>query len=347
VSPNTGALIIGRPTTIGSVNQPHDKSLRASAMAHPNVALIKYWGKRESQTNLPAVGSLSVTLGALRTETTVSFDAALSADLLVLNGVEQPTEQPRLTACMDALRSLAGLVLYARVESENDFPTGAGLASSASGYAALVTAAAAALGIDAHDPRLSDIARIGSGSAPRSLIGGMALLRNAGDGTRCEQVIAPEDWALSVIAAVTTEAPKTTTSRDGMEQSRRTSPYYDAWIATHENDLDLALGYVRERDFMALAELAEHNCLKMHSVMMTTRPPLFYWSPATLAVMHRVVEMRDAGIPVFFTVDAGPQVKAVCETGVAAAVAAELAAVPGVLRLISGELGYAARVVAT
>jgi len=316
-------------------------------MAHPNVALIKYWGKRESQANLPAVGSLSVTLGALRTETTVGFDPALTSDLLVLNGTEQPTEQPRLTACMDALRALAGVGLYARVESDNDFPTGAGLASSASGYAALVTAAAAALGIDADDPRLFDIARIGSGSAPRSLIGGMAVLRNAGDRTQCEQVIAPKDWALSVIVAVTTEAPKTTTSRDGMEQSRRTSPYYDAWIATHQTDLDLAIEYVRDRNFMALAELSEHNCLKMHSVMMTTRPPLFYWSPATLAAMRRITEMRDEGIPVFFTVDAGPQVKAVCETGVAEAVAAELAAVPGVLRLISGELGYASRVVAT
>jgi diphosphomevalonate decarboxylase len=339
--------MIGRPTTIAPVNEPHEKLLRASAMAHPNVALIKYWGKRESQANLPAVGSLSVTLGALRTETTVIFDAELTTDLLVLNGTEQPTEQSRLTACMDALRSLAGLGLYARVESENDFPTGAGLASSASGYAALVTAAAAALGIDADDPRLFEIARIGSGSAPRSLIGGMAVLRNAGDGTRCEQVIAPQDWALSVIAAVTTEAPKTTTSRDGMEQSRLTSPYYDAWLTTHEADLDLAIEYVRDRNFMALADLSEHNCLKMHSVMMTTRPPLFYWSPATLGVMRRIMELRDAGMPVFFTVDAGPQVKAVCETGVAEAVAAELAAVPGVLRLISGELGYAARVVAT
>ena len=238
--------------------------MTATAMAHPNVALIKYWGKRDTSSNLPAVGSLSVTLGALRTETTVRFDESLDTDLLVLNGTEQPAEHPRLMACMDALRELAGRPVFAEVLSDNDFPTGAGLASSASGYAALVTAAAAALGIDAQDPRLLDISRIGSGSAPRSLFGGVAVLRNAGDGTTCEQLIRPEDWSLSVVVAVTTEAAKATTSRDGMEQSRLTSPYYERWIATHEEDMVAAIGFVHDRNFVALAELAEHNCLKMH-----------------------------------------------------------------------------------
>ena len=320
--------------------------MRATAMAHPNVALIKYWGKRVADGNLPAVGSLSVTLGALRTETTVEFDTALAADVLILNGAEQPAEHPRLTACLDALRGLAGREVYARVSSENDFPTGAGLASSASGYAALVTAAAAALGIDAQDPRLFDAARIGSGSAPRSLFGGIALLRTDGDSTACEQVIGPEDWPLSVVVAVTTEAPKTTTSRDGMEQSRRTSPYYGEWLATHESDLSRAVELVHERDFESLGELAEHSCLKMHSVMMTTQPPLLYWAPTTLAVMHRVVELRAAGVPVFYTIDAGPQVKAVCPTAVAGDVESALTGVPGVMRTITGELGYGARIVA-
>jgi len=319
--------------------------MRAVAVAHPNVALIKYWGKREASGNLPAVGSLSMTLSALVTETAIEFDESLDHDVLLLNGVEQPAEDGRLVACMDALRELAGCDLHATVESENDFPTGAGLASSASGYAALVTAAAAALGIDARDPRLIDIARIGSGSAPRSLFGGIVLLENDGDGTVCEQIITPEEWALSVVVAITTEAPKTVTSRDGMEQSRLTSPYYAAWLDTHAHDLCQATGYVRDRDFFALAELAEHNCLKMHSVMMTTRPPLMYWSPSTLAVLRRIGELRADGLPVFFTIDAGPQVKAVCPTEVADDVTAALDAVPGVLRTIAGELGYGARVV--
>ena len=319
--------------------------MRASAIAHPNVALIKYWGKRETATNLPAVGSLSVTLGGLKTETTVEFDGSLKQDALILNGREMPSEQGRLVACLDALRGLAGESRRARVESRNDFPTGAGLASSASGYAALVKAGAAALGLDSAESELLDIARIGSGSAPRSMFGGFVLLTNLEQGTVCEQLLEPRDWPLKVIIAVTAEAGKTVTSRDGMEQSRLTSPYYKRWIATHAEDLERGLECVRDRDFDGLAELAEHNCLKMHSVMMTTRPALLYWSPATLACMHRVVALRGQGVGVFFTIDAGPQVKAVCLPEASEAVSAALLDVPGVLRLISGGLGDGAVVV--
>jgi diphosphomevalonate decarboxylase len=321
--------------------------MRATAIAHPNVALIKYWGKTDTALNLPAVGSLSVTLGALCTETTVEFDAALKQDMLVLDGCEQPLEQGRLQACLNAFRALADCDEHATVTSHNDFPTGAGLASSASGYAAIVTAAAAALGIDRQEfgSQLSDIARIGSGSAPRSLFGGIVLLSLDGSGTSCRQLTTPDEWPLSVVVAVTTEAKKDITSRDGMAQSRFTSPFYAAWIRGHADNLDSGVRHVRERDFSALAELSEHNCLKMHSVMMTTRPPLMYWSPVTLACMQKIRELRADGIPVFFTVDAGPQVKAVCLPEALATVTTALHEVPGVLRIIAGELGEGARVV--
>ena len=319
--------------------------MRASAIAHPNVALIKYWGKRETAANLPAVGSLSVTLGGLKTETTVEFDSSLSQDILILNGQETPSEQGRLVACLDALRALADEPAHARVESRNDFPTGAGLASSASGYAALVKAGAAALGLDSNDAQLLDIARIGSGSAPRSMFGGIVLLQNDDNGTTCEQLLDPADWPLEVIVAVTTEAGKPVTSRDGMEQSRLTSPYYEQWIATHANDLDRGLEFVRNRNFSGLAELAEHNCLKMHSVMMTTKPALMYWSPTTVACMHVIVELRSQGVPVFYTIDAGPQLKAICLPEAAQIVSTALENTPGVLRLISGGLGAGAVVV--
>ena len=319
--------------------------MRASAIAHPNVALIKYWGKREAAANLPAVGSLSVTLGGLRTETTVEFDSSLNQDVLILNGQETPSEQGRLVACLDALRELADSPVHARVESQNDFPTGAGLASSASGYAALVKAGAAALGLNSNESRLLDIARIGSGSAPRSMFGGIVVLQNDDRGTVCKQLLGPTDWPLEVIVAVTTEAGKTVTSRDGMEQSRMTSPYYERWIATHPNDLEMGLEFVRHRNFDGLAELAEHNCLKMHSVMMTTKPPLMYWSPVTLACMHAVVKLRGKGVPVFYTIDAGPQLKAVCLPEAAQTVSATLQNIPGVLRLITGGLGAGACVV--
>jgi diphosphomevalonate decarboxylase len=317
--------------------------MRAVAVAHPNVALIKYWGKRARDGNLPATGSLSLVLGGLATETSVRFDPALRCDHVMLDGHEDPETTRRVTTCLDLLRREAGVSSCAEVSSRNDFPTGAGLASSASGFAALVTAGAGALGLDLEPRRLAEIARSGSGSAPRSLLGGVVLLTNRDATTACEQIAAPADWPLEIVVAVTTAGPKVTSSREGMAQSKATSPYYDSWVQTHAADLDAGVTAVRTRDFAALAELAEHNCLKMHAVMMTTRPPLLYWTPGTLACLHRIQELRGAGVPVFFTVDAGPQVKAVCLPAAAEGVAAALSTVPGVLRILRSPLGEGAR----
>jgi len=318
--------------------------MRAAAIAHPNIALIKYWGKRDVGSNLPAVGSLSVTLDSLETRTTVSFENGLANDRVQLNGREaSPGECARIRACLDSMRGLAGESRRARVESHNNFPTGAGLASSASGFAALVTAAAAATGLDAADPRLPEIARLGSGSAPRSLIGGFVHLGLSDGGTECRQLLAPGAWPLQIIIAVTAQAPKAVSSRDGMELSRKTSPYYDAWVADHRADLDQAVAAVRRRDFEALAEVSEHSCLKMHAVMLASRPPLIYWLPATLACLQRVRALRKGGLPVFATIDAGPQVKAVCLPEAADAVARELESIDGVQHLIVTGLGDGAR----
>ena len=317
--------------------------MRAIAVAHPNVALIKYWGKRARAGNLPATGSLSLVMGGLATETRVQFDAGFRGDRVLLDGRENADTTARVTACLDQLRQEAGVSYGALVESRNDFPTGAGLASSASGFAALVTAGAGALGLHLAPQRLVEIARLGSGSAPRSLLGGIVLLTNRQDTTVCEQVVAPADWPLEIVVAVTTSGPKATSSREGMAQSEKTSPFYDDWVSTHAHDLDAGLAAVRAREFEVLAEIAEHNCLKMHAVMMTTRPPLLYWTPATLACLHRIRELRSAGVPVFFTIDAGPQVKAICLPGAAGDVAAALGTVPGVLRILRSPLGEGAR----
>lgn len=318
--------------------------MRAVAVAHPNVALIKYWGKRARAGNLPATGSLSLVLGGLTTTTSVRFEPGRRGDLVLLDGREDPETSARVTACLDLLRREASVTHGASVESRNDFPTGAGLASSASGFAALVTAGAAALGLSLPAPRLAEIARTGSGSAPRSLQGGLVLLTNRESTTVCEQVATPADWPLEVVIAVTTTGPKAISSREGMARSAQTSPYYDQWVSTHGHDLSAALAAVRDRDFPVLAELAEHNCLKMHAVMQTTLPPLLYWQPATLACLHRIRALRDAGLPVFFTVDAGPQVKAVCLPGAAPEVARELSRLEGVRQVLLSPVGEGARV---
>jgi len=318
--------------------------MRATAIAHPNVALVKYWGKQNSSLNLPATGSLSITLGGLHTRTTVEFDGDLQADRLILEGSEDSAASERMVRCLDKLRSLSGVSQYARVESENDFPTGAGLASSASGFAALTVAAAGALGIQPELQELVRIARLGSGSAPRSLLaGGVYLDIDTEPGeTICSTVLKPQDWPLEVVVAVTSTERKKVSSTSGMEASRSASPYFNGWVASHPADLDTALKCLRERDFERLADISEHSCLKMHALALSTQPPLIYWEPATVACMHVLRDLRAQGVPVFFTIDAGPQVKAVCLPEATRKVQEALAAVPGVLQTLLCTLGEGA-----
>ncbi len=320
--------------------------MRATAIAQPNIALIKYWGKRDSDRNLPAVGSLSVTLGSIGTRTTVEFDAALDSDRVHINEQEVESVDRRVEKCLDRFREKAAIAHKAVVTTANDFPTGAGLASSASGFAALVVAADRALDLNLGEDELVDIARTGSGSAPRSLYGGFVLLENdSDDGIRCGSVLGPETWPWSIIIAVTSEAPKKVSSTDGMELSRTTSPYFSRWVETHDADLRAAVASIEDRDFEKLGELAERSCLKMHAVAMTSRPPLLYWSGATLECAQNIRELRKSGVPVFFSIDAGPQLKAFCLPDNSEEVRDSLESVPGVLRVISSELGEGARIV--
>lgn len=322
--------------------------MTATAQAQPNIALVKYWGKRDPVLNLPAAGSLSLTLDALWTQTRVSFRPELGGDELLLDGKADARALARVSACLDKLRLQAGTNCRAQVQTRNNFPTAAGLASSASGFAALVFAAACALGLPIDRRSLSVLARQGSGSAARSLFGGIVAMhvgeRADGLDAFAEPVLAPADWPLELVVAVTDAEPKATSSSDGMAHSAETSPYYRPWVDSVAADLDQARAAVRARDFAALAEVSEHSCLKMHSVMMSSRPALMYWSGATMDCMQRIRELRQQqGRQVFFTVDAGPQVKAVCLPGDADAVAAALALVPGVQSVLRSGLGEGAR----
>ncbi len=325
--------------------------MAGTALAHPNIALIKYWGKREAGANVPATGSLSITLDALATRTRVEFDATLARDELLLDGKSDPFTLARVTACLDSLRAIAHDDRRARVETRNDFPTAAGLASSASGFAALVTAASAALGLRLDRRTLSKVARRASGSAARSLCGGFVVLhagRDDDDDPAAQPLLAANEWPLSVVIAITTRAQKETGSRAGMQSSRGSSPFYSAWLERADHDLAIAQAAVLARDFAQLAEISEHNCLKMHAVMQSSRPPLIYWNGATVECMRRVRELREReGAQVFFTIDAGPQVKAICVPEDAARVAAALGEVPGLESVLTSGIGEGARALQT
>ena len=321
--------------------------LQACAIARPNIALVKYWGKRQTALNLPAAGSLSITLDSIYTRTQVRFDDTLTADQLLLNGQENPAALKRIRRFLDYLRQQAGRSLYAEVMTDNNFPTAAGLASSASGFAALALAASQALQQDTDAQKMSILARIGSGSAARSIYGGFVTMHAGQDDQGLEDYATPtfaaEHWPLSVVIAVTTTASKTVSSGTGMEQTRLTSPYHAAWIESVAEDIEQARRAIEQKDFMALAEVSEHSCLKMHADMLATRPPLMYWNAVTVACMQTIRALREEqGIPVFFTIDAGPQVKAICLPEVAQQVAQALAEVSGVVNIVHSGLGAGA-----
>ena len=308
-----------------------------TAIAHPNIALIKYWGKAPGPLNIPASPSLSITLDQLATTTRVTTQ---QRDRFVLNGVE--TDDRKVAAWLTHLRthlSIPGL----SIETTNNFPTGAGLASSASGFAALITAINAHCGLGLDATACSSLARQGSGSAARSLFGGFVELH------------APEwcatplfdaaHWPLNVVIAITDTGRKAVSSSVGMERSRTTSPYYPAWIKQTEVMFDEAREAIRERDFDLLARLSEQSTLNMHALMLSSQPPLLYWNGVSVVLMHRITALRDSGVPVFFTIDAGPQIKAVCLPEAVDVVESALREVEGVRQLVRAKLGGGARVV--
>jgi diphosphomevalonate decarboxylase len=318
--------------------------MRATATAHPNIALVKYWGKQDRRRNLPAVGSLSITLDGLCTRTLVAFDDALDADDVRLDGENGGPAGERVVACLDLFRARTGVRARAHVDSESNFPVAAGLASSASGFAALVAAADAAAGTGLDRESLARLAGAASGSAARSLYGGFVRLDPPGAGATdisLTPLAEPDDWPLRVVIAVTDPGPKPVSSTAAMLSSEASSPYFGAWVSGQDEDLDEAAAAVSGRDFERLAAVSEYSCLKMHALTLSSRPGILYWKPATLACLHAVRDLRAAGHGTFFTVDAGPQVKAVCLPEAADAVAEALAEVHGVTGILRAGLGRA------
>ncbi|MCC7539993.1 MAG: diphosphomevalonate decarboxylase, partial [Deltaproteobacteria bacterium] len=259
----------------------------AVAVAHANIALVKYWGKSDRALNLPAVPSISLTLAPLATTTRVTFDPALHDDCMTFGDRPASADDlARVSESLDSIRALAGVEWRASVETHNSFPTASGLASSASGFAALVTAAASALALDLPLSTLSALARRGSASAARSVYGGFARLPAGvpGDDSLCAVPVAPADhWDVRMIVAVTSEGPKDTASRAGMNRVADTSPYYPAWVADAPGIANRAMAAIDARDLESLGALMELSTMRMHACALAGDPPLLYWRPATLA----------------------------------------------------------------
>jgi diphosphomevalonate decarboxylase len=324
-------------------------SQQATAIARANIALAKYWGKSDVKLNLPAVASISLTLEPMRTQTTVTFDDSLPDDELVLNG-KLSDGKPRLRAIkvLDQVRALAGLRVKARVESANNFPTASGLASSASGFAALVAASWSAAGLPRDDDRWSAMSRQASASAARSIYGGFVELPKGvpGNAALSAKTVAPaEHWDVRIVVAVANEGAKDVGSTEGMTLSEQTSPYYRAWVDCSDALVEEVRAGILARDLVKVGEAMEQSTLAMHACMMASRPGLIYLQPATLAALATVKQLRKEGIEVYATMDAGPHVKALCHARDAERVAAALEATPMVLRTLTAHPGPALEIV--
>jgi diphosphomevalonate decarboxylase len=316
--------------------------MQVTAQAQPNIALVKYWGKRDPARNLPAVGSLSITLDSLWTRASVEFSEQ-ALDTLIVNGADAPAMLPRVSQCLDLVAGSGRP--RASIMTEANFPIGAGLASSASAFAALAIAVNEAAGAGHDTLTLARLAGRVSGSAARSLYGGFVELAAGEQDVALSQLADADDWPIEVVVAITEEGPKPVGSGDAMIRSAETSPFYSSWVTRQPGDLGVARDAVAERDFSALAAVAEHNCLKMHSVMWTSRPPVVYWNKATLACLETIRSLQAGGMRVFFTIDAGPQVKAVCAADAVDGTLQALASTPGVIRTLRSRLGPGARLI--
>lgn len=261
-----------------------------------------------------------MTLDNLYTTTTVEFNNSFTGNEVVIDGSKASEEEAsRVSAHLELIKELAGDSSFARVLSQNNFPKKAGIASSASGFAALTLAASAALDLQLSTKDLSILARRGSGSASRSFDGGFVEWQMGsevdGSDSHAVQLAGPTHWPnLAIVVTVLSTQPKKTGSRAGMRQTVATSPLYQAWLSTVGEDLAQARKAIEGRDFHALGKTAELNALKMHATMHTTQPPIIYWEPQSVELMKEVVRLREEeGLGCYFTMDAGPQVKILCE----------------------------------
>lgn len=281
------------------------------ASAPVNIALAKYWGKRDEELNLPVTSSLSISLGPHGTVTEIIPNP--SGNAIFCNGEpmgEDTVFHRRLMNFLALFRpSQAG---FFTVRTENSIPTAAGLASSSSGFAAATKALNQLFSWNLPDRTLSILARLGSGSASRSIFDGFVEWHagSLADGMDSYAEPLPYVWHDLRIGLLTvSQAAKPISSREAMRQTVATSPLYRQWPEKVNGDLAILKRAIRDQEFALFGQTAESNALTMHATMIAAWPSICYWLPETVREMHRIWNLRRDGVPVYFTMDAGPNIK--------------------------------------
>jgi len=319
---------------------------KTTVRANSDIALVKYWGKKDKIWRLPANGSLSMVLDSLHSTTTVEFSEILDKDQVKIDGVVEEGEASRVTKQLDRVRALAkeqGLIqkdLFARVVSQNNFPKSTGLSSSGSGFAALTMAATKAIGLNLSQKELSILARQGSGTACRCVCGGFVEWRDgdASENSYSESFAESAQLPIRDLVAIVSEDKKLMSSTEGHDLAE-SSPFFTARQERMKDKLSRAKDAVLAKDFIALGELAEAEALEFHSILLTSSPTIFLFYPGTIEVMQAVRQLRREGVPVYFTINTGFNVHVLTLPQYEAEVEAVLQALPSVQKIITSGVG--------
>jgi diphosphomevalonate decarboxylase len=314
---------------------------KATAEAKSNIAFIKYWGNRDANLRLPQNDSLSMNLDALHTQTTVLFDDELADDQITIDEEEaKDSARQRVIRQLDLVRGLAEITARARVVSRSNFPESTGLASSASGFAALTRAATRAAGLEMDERALSVLARQGSGSACRSIPGGFVewIASTSSATSYAHSIAPPEHWDLRDVVVITTHEAKKVGSSEG-HLAASTSHYFSERLSRLPPRFHRTKRAVLGKDLIALGPEIEAEAIELHFIAMTSRPPIFYWTPQMVQVVEAARAWRQDGMPVYFTLDAGPNVHLICEGKDAEEVAARAREITQVQQVITSGVG--------
>lgn len=312
-----------------------NNQVKATARAHSNIAFIKYWGRKDETLRLPSNGSISMNLSNLYTTTTVEFISSLKEDDILVNGIKNSEINGRISKHLDRIRKIAQKEIFAKVVSQNSFAASAGMASSASGFAALTVAGLAALGITLPEKDISILARQGSGSACRSIPDGFVEWL---DGTNSEESYAyklfdPAYWDVCDIVAVISKEKKDISTSVG-QQSAKTSIFFQTRLQYIDEKIKKCKRLIEEKNFDEFGKLIEMEALELHSIMLTSWPSLIYLEPTSLTVIKAVKKLRDEGISAYLTIDAGPNIHVICQKKDSEAVEKKISSIPGVIETI-------------
>ncbi|OGD88186.1 diphosphomevalonate decarboxylase [Candidatus Curtissbacteria bacterium RIFCSPHIGHO2_01_FULL_41_11] len=282
--------------------------MKATAIAPSNIAFIKFWGKTNDKLNLPQNSSISVNLSNLHSTTTVEFDPKFKKDVVIIDGSMQQKETLRTTKHLNVIRKLANIKTFAKVVSKNNFPKGSGLASSASGFAALTLAAAKAANLKLSEKELTTIARLGSGSASRSIPDGFVKWEKGSNHqtSYAHSLHSANFWKINILAIIISTSHKKISSTEG-HSAAKSSPFFKIRIAKIEDKIRNLETVIRYKDFKKFGQIIEKEALELHAIALTSNPPIIYLLPESIKIMLLCQKLRETDTDVYFTFDAGPQ----------------------------------------